>query len=80
MVFTHIQHANSFHSRLKGWVKDFNGVSTKYLNNYLTWFRWCELTKKQKNISRIKELFLNFLTVENYCTIETIRNRYIELT
>src|SRR5699024_2383354 len=35
----HIQHANSYHSRLKGWIRDFNGVATKYLQNYLTWFR-----------------------------------------
>jgi transposase-like protein len=76
----HIQHANSFHSRLKDWVRDFNGVSTKYLQNYLNWFRWCEITKKEKDISKMKELFLGLVTTENYSTIETIRNRYIELT
>ena len=75
----HIQHANSFHSRLKSWIREFNGVATKYLDNYLTWFRWCEITKREKDISKIKELFLGLVTTENYSTIETIRNRYIEL-
>lgn len=32
-----IQHINSYHSKLKGFIRGFKGVSTKYLNNYLTW-------------------------------------------
>ncbi|MDL2285515.1 IS1595 family transposase [Desulfovibrio sp. OttesenSCG-928-F07] len=33
----HIQHINSFHGRLKDFIKVFRGVSTKHLNNYLEW-------------------------------------------
>ena len=33
----HINHINSFHTRLKKFIDRFNGVSTKHLNNYLTW-------------------------------------------
>ena len=33
----HIQHLNSYHSKLKSFLNSFNGVSSKYLNNYLTW-------------------------------------------
>lgn len=32
-----IQHINSYHSLLKKFMRNFNGVSTKYLNNYLIW-------------------------------------------
>ena len=32
-----IQHINSYHSQLKKFMRGFNGVSTKYLNNYLAW-------------------------------------------
>ena len=32
-----IQHINSYHSKLKNFMKGFNGVSTKYLPNYLIW-------------------------------------------
>ncbi len=36
----HIQNVNAYHSRLKDWViNHFKGVSTKYLNNYISWFR-----------------------------------------
>lgn len=31
----HIQHVNSYHSRLKNWMNRFNGVATRYLDNYL---------------------------------------------
>jgi len=35
----HIQNVNAYHSRLKTWVRKFNGVATRYLENYLAWFR-----------------------------------------
>lgn len=35
----HIQNVNAYHSRWKGWVRRFNGISTRYLPNYLGWFR-----------------------------------------
>ncbi len=31
----HIQNVNAYHSRLKGWMKRFHGVATKYLEHYL---------------------------------------------
>lgn len=34
----HIQHVNSIHSKLKRWMLKFNGVSTKYLQNYMNYF------------------------------------------
>ena len=33
-----IQRINAYHSRIKGFVGRFHGVSTKYLNNYLVWY------------------------------------------
>lgn len=41
----HIQRVNSYHNRLKGWMRKFNGVAAKYLPNYLYWFKWLELAK-----------------------------------
>lgn len=36
----HIQHINSLHNRLKKWIGSvFWGVSTKFLQNYLNWFK-----------------------------------------
>ena len=34
----HINHINAFHNNLKNFSFGFRGMSTKYLNNYLTWY------------------------------------------
>lgn len=41
----HIQHINSYHSSLKRFVRAFNGVASKYLNNYLLWNSWLTVKK-----------------------------------
>lgn len=35
----HIQNVNAFDARLKGWMRRFHGVATRYLENYLGWFK-----------------------------------------
>lgn len=35
----HIQNVNIYDSRLKGWIRRFNGLATKYLDSYLGWHR-----------------------------------------
>jgi hypothetical protein len=35
----HIQNANAYHGRLKGWIARCKGVATDYLESYLGWFR-----------------------------------------
>ena len=35
----HIQNVNNYDSRLKTWMRRFNGVATKYLDSYLGWQR-----------------------------------------
>jgi transposase-like protein len=46
----HIQNVNSIHNRLKKWIDNsFWGVSTKYLQNYLGWFRMNEKLKGSPN-------------------------------
>jgi transposase-like protein len=44
----HIQNVNSYHSRLKVWMKRFKGVATKYLSNYLHWFEFIDSIGKDK--------------------------------
>lgn len=36
----HINNVNAYHKGLKKFLLKFNGISTKYLNNYLNWFSW----------------------------------------
>jgi hypothetical protein len=38
----HIQNVNGYVSRFKKWLARFNGVATKYLQNYLGWRRMLE--------------------------------------
>jgi hypothetical protein len=52
----HIQHANSFHRRLKQWIDRFQGVATKYMNNYLYWFYMLEKLKRFDFFKRDKRL------------------------
>ena len=45
--FFHIQHVNSLHNRLKKWLNGtFWGVATKYMQDYLNWFKVKETVLK----------------------------------
>lgn len=41
----HVQNVNQTTSKLKNWMLKFNGISTKYLQNYLSWFMVLEQIK-----------------------------------
>lgn len=46
----HIQHVNSTHNRVKKWIDNtFWGVSTKYLQQYLNWYRIKEKLKHRND-------------------------------
>lgn len=47
----HVQHVNNDVKRLRQWMDRFNGVSTKYLQNYLNWFVILERLKNSTNKS-----------------------------
>jgi transposase-like protein len=65
----HVQHVNSIDSRLKKWIDyQFYGVSTKYLQKYLNWFKAKEKLKKSQE-------FLKDFTNKSLEDI-TARNRY----
>lgn len=51
-----INHVNSLHSQFKKWMDKFNGVSTKFLENYLHWFKWLQCFKYDKDIIKAKIL------------------------
>jgi hypothetical protein len=37
--FIHTKNINKYNDQLKYWMKRFRGVATKYLHNYLSWYR-----------------------------------------
>ncbi|MDP4091502.1 MAG: IS1595 family transposase [Bacillota bacterium] len=54
----HNQKAKSFGRELKGFLVDFNGVATKYLNNYITWLKWNCLRKACNSGFGVMEMLL----------------------
>ena len=62
--------------------QSFVNIYTKFkksISNYLAWFKFLQLSKKNKKSDRIKDMLVNVATNETSITINTIRNRYIEL-
>ena len=55
----HLQHVNNTHSQLRAFLRPFNGVSSKYLQNYLNWFAYAEKLSGTK--ATIKQWFLAIL-------------------
>lgn len=51
----HIQNVNSYTSRLKSWMKRFHGVSTKYLQKYLGWWRIIDTLQNLSPVSFLHE-------------------------
>lgn len=54
----HIQNVNSYHSQLKSWINRFNGVATKYLSHYLSWFRFLEVIKYRNDGATVSKMFV----------------------
>lgn len=54
----HIQNVNAFHSRLKQWMRRFNGVASKFLDNYLTWFRFVDAHSRESLPAKTLEMLL----------------------
>jgi hypothetical protein len=69
----HIQHVNGYHTRLKKWMNRFQGVATKYLDNYLFWHRFLELNKKMPFQERVKKMLLCSCQRVNFTTVNSIR-------
>jgi transposase-like protein len=71
----HISHVNSIHSKFKKWVARFNGVATKYLPNYLHWFKWLETFLDEKEIVKTRQLLINGSTKPIDTRIEQYKSR-----
>jgi transposase-like protein len=70
----HIQNVNSVHNRVKKWIDNtFWGVSTKYMQNYLGWFR---LNEKLKGSATFQNDFFT-KTMRDTDTLK--RYRYIDV-
>ncbi|MGN1033696.1 MAG: IS1595 family transposase, partial [Intestinibacter sp.] len=73
------KNAFEYNTKLGNWLRNFKGVATKYLNNYLIWFKFLFISKKYKEFNRIKELFMELATGDLYVTQYMIKNRFVEM-
>jgi transposase-like protein len=58
----HLQKVNNEHKQLRGFLKPFNGVSSKYLQNYLNWYAY--VGKLQNSKTTLKQWFIAMLLAD----------------
>ncbi|PCI11697.1 MAG: hypothetical protein COB73_01580 [Flavobacteriaceae bacterium] len=58
----HLQKVNNVHSQLRGFLRPFNGVSSKYLQNYLNWYAYVDNIQNSK--TTLKQWFLAMLITD----------------
>jgi len=68
----HIQHVNSTHNKIKRWINGtFWGVSTKYLQQYLNWYKLKERIKSRSDKARaFVEKTMSIRAMEHYGKIQ----------
>lgn len=64
----HLQNINSYHSGLKGFMRKFNGVATKYLDNYVNFF---------KAVRSNQDVMKDILQINNLCRVADVNNKKI---
>ncbi len=76
----HIQNINSLHSRLKKWInKDMYGVASKYLQNYLFWFKFMEEYKNTDYMKSVVSLGIDNTNARAEY-LDAVKNRYSNKT
>ena len=55
-------------------MERFQGVATKYLDNYLYWFRWLDLGKSIAFGKRVEQMLISACQKSNYTTVELLRS------
>lgn len=69
----HIQNVNNYHSRLKGWMNRFNGVATKYLDHYLSWFRFLDQIRFRNDSSTVCKMIVDSCLLPTDATYDGLR-------
>lgn len=55
----HINHVNGLHSNLRVWMYRFKGVATKFLSNYMTWYKWLQSFNDEKELKWTKNMLIH---------------------
>lgn len=60
---------------LKKWMNRFNGVATKYISNYIKWFKWLQIFDTDKEIIKAKNFMFQSNVTHSYIKIKDLKNR-----
>lgn len=72
----HLQKVNNVHYQLRTFLRPFNGVSSKYLQNYLNWYAYTDNIRNSKTV--LKQWFLAILmTDQAYNLFQLFKNNAV---
>ncbi len=72
----HLQKVNNTHKQLRDFLKPFNGVSSKYLQNYLNWYAYMDNIRNSKTM--LKQWFVTMiLTDQAYGLFELFKQNAV---
>jgi len=72
----HLQGVNNTHQQIRGFLKPFNGVSSKYLQNYLNWYAYVDKIRNSK--TTIRQWFIAMLlTDQAYSLFELFKQNAV---
>lgn len=60
---------------IKRWIKPFYGVATKYLANYLHWFKWLQHVSNEKDTLKAKHFLIDSSTKLTDTRLEQYNHR-----
>lgn len=72
----HIQRINSYHSRLKRFIRNYNGISSRYLPGYLLLFDYLQNNKDIDDTTLCREILSTMATAPKLSNKE-LENKYI---
>lgn len=72
----HIQQINSYHSRLKRFIRNYNGISSRYLPGYLLLFDYLQNNKDVDDATLCREILSTMATAPKL-SIDELENSYI---
>ncbi len=58
----HLQSVNNTHKQIRDFLKPFNGVSSKYIQNYLNWYAYIDKIRNSK--TTLKQWFITMLLTD----------------
>lgn len=72
----HLQHVNSFHHHLRNFLRNYHGVSTKYLENYVSLYIWLKTIAANKQKKHINQVSISRVSdTDCYVTRKELKNR-----